>query len=93
MMNHEIEKNLELEHKIVEQKYKQILSLIENEDKKSQSYYNNSLLLLTIETTLILSLLTYAIHYIHNIYSIMAIFVFNICIIIAIHTGLKNFKK
>ncbi|AWX32462.1 hypothetical protein [Methanosphaera sp. BMS] len=85
-------KNITINNKRFELKYLNLINLIEKEDDKSKSYFNNSLLILTVESTLIISLLLNInwkmISYFHLI-----IILFNLLILFSINIGLKYFKK
>ena len=83
--------NIKINNTNLEKRYDILLKLIENEDEKSKSYYNNTLLLLTIESSIFISLIAGVIlNYTLSAYEALALLSINVMIFFSIYCGLKS---
>jgi len=85
--------NIKINNINLEKRYDILLKLIENEDEKSKSYYNNTLLLLTIESSIFISLIAGVIlNYTLSAYETLALLLINVMIFFSIYCGLKCYR-
>lgn len=85
--------NIKINNINLEKRYDILLKLIENEDEKSKSYYNNTLFLLTIESSIFIWLIAGVIvNYTISAYESLALLLMNVMIFFSIYCGLKCYR-